>query len=244
MSEVLAKIAGEAITEEQFEVFLQSVPAEQRAYLSNPQARQYYLDQFIAVRLFSKLGEDSKLDETEEFAEIMAGIRKDILAQLAMKEVLGSIKADEEEVKAFYEANKEQFVKGGKVSAKHILVEDGTKCVDIKKQILDGTMTFESAAMAYSTCPSGKEGGNLGEFGKGQMVKEFEDAAFAGEIGAVIGPVKTQFGFHLIKVESRTEPVTAAFEEVKENIRQNLVGQKQSEVYNAKVEELKAKYMA
>ena len=77
-----------------------------------------------------------------------------------------------------------------------------------------------------------QKGGDLGEFGRGQMVKEFEDAAFAGEIGKVIGPVKTQFGYHLIKVESRTEESIASFDEAKESIRRNLLSRKQNTVYN------------
>ncbi len=68
---------------------------------------------------------------------------------------------------------------------------------------LSGEKVFEDAAKEFSTCPSGQRGGDLGEFGKGQMVKEFEDAAFAAEIGHVVGPVKTQFGYHLIKVEEK-----------------------------------------
>jgi peptidyl-prolyl cis-trans isomerase C len=75
------------------------------------------------------------------------------------------------------------------------------------------------------------------------MVKEFEDAAFSAEIGQVVGPVATQFGFHLIKVEEKTEATVAAFDEVKEQIRRNLVAQKQNQAYSDKVAELRAKYM-
>lgn len=241
--EIVATIAGEALTQAEFEAFLKNVPAEQRAYLSNPQARQYYLEQFIAVRLFTKLGEEEKLDETDDFKEIMATIRKDVLSQLAMKSVLSGIEVSDEEIKAYYDANPNQFVKEGKVSAKHILTDSEEKCTDIFKEIAEGAKSFEDAAKEYSTCPSGQQGGDLGEFGKGQMVKEFEDAAFSGEIGQVIGPVKTQFGYHLIKVEKRTEPETASFDEVKENIRKTLLSQKQNQLYSEKINELKDKYM-
>lgn len=241
--EIVATIAGEALTQAEFEAFLKNVPAEQRAYLSNPQARQYYLEQFIAVRLFTKLGEEEKLDETDDFKQIMATIRKDVLSQLAMKSVLSGIEVSDEEIKAYYDTNPNQFVKEGKVSAKHILTDSEEKCTDIFKEIAEGAKSFEDAAKEYSTCPSGQQGGDLGEFGKGQMVKEFEDAAFSGEIGKVIGPVKTQFGYHLIKVEKRTEPETASFDEVKENIRKTLLSQKQNQLYSEKISELKDKYM-
>ena len=99
-------------------------------------------------------------------------------------------------------------------------------------------------AKESSTCPSGANGGDLGEFGKGQMVKEFEDAAFAAEIGHVVGPVKTQFGYHLIKVEDKKEAEDAKLDDVKEQIKSEIMQKKQQEAYTAKVEELKKKYMA
>lgn len=83
-----------------------------------------------------------------------------------------------------------------------------------------------------------REAGDLGEFGKGQMVKEFEDAAFAAEIGHVVGPVKTQFGYHLIKVEEKKDAAESSFDEVKEQIKSQLKQQKQGDAYSKKVAEL------
>jgi len=104
-------------------------------------------------------------------------------------------------------------------------------------------ISFEDAAKKFSTCPSGQKGGDLGTFGKGQMVKEFEDAAFAAEIGHVVGPVKTQFGYHLIKVEQKNDAQLSAFEAVADSIRNNLIQQKQNNVYTEKITELKTKYV-
>ncbi len=86
-----------------------------------------------------------------------------------------------------------------KVNAAHILVKDEAKATDILAMMKDGK-DFGQLAGTYSECPSGKKGGSLGWFGKGQMVKEFEDAAFNAKKGETIGPIKTQFGWHLIKV--------------------------------------------
>ena len=90
-------------------------------------------------------------------------------------------------------------------SARHILVDDESICNQIKEQINNGDLDFVEAAEQYSLCPSGDVGGGLGTFGKGQMVKEFEDVVFSAPINEVQGPVQTQFGYHLIEVTSRND---------------------------------------
>lgn len=86
------------------------------------------------------------------------------------------------------------------VRASHILVKTQDEAIKIKKDIDAGTISFEEAAKKYSLCPSKAQGGDLNYFGRGMMVKPFEQAAFDGEIGKVSDPVETQFGWHLIKV--------------------------------------------
>jgi peptidyl-prolyl cis-trans isomerase C len=88
--------------------------------------------------------------------------------------------------------------------ARHILVDTEQECEDLKGQI-DGGADFADVAKEHSKCPSGQTGGDLGEFSPGQMVKEFDEVVFSGDVGKVLGPVKTDFGFHLIEVTSRTE---------------------------------------
>jgi len=85
------------------------------------------------------------------------------------------------------------------ISAKHILVDHEHEAQDVLTKITKGESTFEEMAQKFSKCPSGKSGGDLGQFGKGQMVAPFEEAAFGLEVGKVSAPVKTQFGYHLIK---------------------------------------------
>ena len=91
-----------------------------------------------------------------------------------------------------------------KAAARHILVRTQKECEDIKKQIEAGA-DFAALAQKHSQCPSGKQGGALGTFSKGQMVREFDQVVFGNAIGVVHGPVQTQFGFHLIEITSRTE---------------------------------------
>ncbi len=89
-------------------------------------------------------------------------------------------------------------------SARHILVPTESECDSLKSQIVDGG-DFAKLAAEHSKCPSGAKGGALGEFGPGQMVPEFDQVVFKAEVGTVQGPVKTQFGYHLIEVTSRTD---------------------------------------
>ena len=88
-------------------------------------------------------------------------------------------------------------------SARHILVSSKEECEGLKAQI-EGGADFGEIAKQHSSCPSGKEGGALGEFGPGQMVKEFDEVVFSQEVGKVHGPVQTQFGYHLIEITSRS----------------------------------------
>ena len=90
-----------------------------------------------------------------------------------------------------------------KACARHILVSTEEKCNDLKTQI-EGGADFTALAKEHSSCPSGKQGGDLGEFGPGQMVPEFDTVVFNGELGKVHGPVKTQFGYHLLEITSRS----------------------------------------
>ena len=89
-----------------------------------------------------------------------------------------------------------------RASARHILVNTEEQCYALKEEIANGA-DFADVAKQHSTCPSGARGGELGEFGPGQMVKEFDEVVFSAPINEVQGPVKTQFGYHLLEVTSR-----------------------------------------
>ncbi len=89
-----------------------------------------------------------------------------------------------------------------KASARHILVDSEAKCAELKDQIENGS-DFADVAREHSSCPSGRKGGDLGSFGPGQMVREFDEVVFSAPLNEVQGPVKTQFGYHLLEVTER-----------------------------------------
>ena len=88
-------------------------------------------------------------------------------------------------------------------SARHILVDSEEKCLELKAEI-EGGADFADVAREHSSCPSGRQGGELGTFGPGQMVKEFDEVVFSGELNTVLSPVQTQFGYHLLEVTERS----------------------------------------
>ncbi len=91
-----------------------------------------------------------------------------------------------------------------KAKARHILVDTQEQCETLKNEINNGS-DFADVARAHSTCPSSRQGGDLGEFGPGQMVREFDEVVFSGELNTVHGPVQTQFGYHLLEITERSD---------------------------------------
>lgn len=242
MSEkVLAVSAGHEITETELNALIANYPPEQQIYLSSPQAKDELLEQLIGFHLFSKMAEDAKIKESKEYKETLAKMENELASHMAATSVIEKVTVEDAEVKAYYEENAAQFVTGAQVKAKHILVDDEQAAENIAKEIAEGK-SFEDAAKEYSTCPSKEKGGDLGYFGKGQMVPEFEKAAFEGEIGKVIGPVKTQFGAHLILVEDKKEEQKMSFEQVEAQLYNQLLQQKKQTAYADTIKELEAKY--
>ncbi len=239
------KIRNFEITDKDVQNFIGRLPQDQQTYAAqNEKYRQEIEDRLVEFALFASYAEDLKLDETDEYKEAIAASRRDILAQMAATKVLNDgVKVSEEDVRDYYDANQDQFIAPPSASAKHILVETEELANELKAKIENDEISFEDAARNHSTCPSKAQGGDLGQFGRGQMVPEFEEAVFSSESGSLVGPVKTQFGYHIISVGEKSDGDQMSFEAVRNNIAQQLLYKKQNEVYEAKIEELKAEYL-
>lgn len=238
---ILAVAAGHEITEGELAELIANYPPEQQVYLSSPKARTQVLEQLIAFHLFAKLADEEKITESAEYQTTIERMKIELKSHMAAKKTVDGASVSEEETRAYYEANKGQFVREPQVRARHILVDSEELAHQVSEEIASGK-SFEDAAMEYSTCPSKEQGGDLGFFGKGQMVPEFEQAAFAGEQGCVIGPVKTNFGYHLIRVEEKRAGNEIPYEQAKDQIHEQLLSTRQREAYDAKVAELSEKY--
>lgn len=237
-NKVLAKVNENCITEQDLNNAMARFPKENQQYFSTEQGKAQLLDQLISFELMYNYAKEEDLENSDEFKKQLEVLKRDILIQAAVKKVLDNVKISEKDLKDFYENNKEMFKTQESVSAKHILVEDEEKAIEVKNKIKDG-LTFEEAAKEFSTCPSSDQGGELGSFTRGRMVPEFEDAAFNLEVGIVSEPVKTQFGYHLIKVDEKLPADIKEFNEVKNSIQVNLLSQKQNEEYINFVNKLK-----
>lgn len=237
-NKILASVNGNAITQHDVDMAMTRFPQQNQEYFASEIGREQLLEQLISFELLHKFAMDEKLEETEEFKTQLELLKKDLLIQAAVKKVLDAVTISDDEVKKYFEDNKEMFKGQASVKAKHILVDTEEKANEIKEKINNG-LAFEEAAKEFSTCPSSSQGGDLGEFTRGKMVPEFENAAFELEIGKVSEPVKTQFGYHLIKVDEKLPEVMKSFEEVKDSLKLNLLGQKQNMEYVKLINDLK-----
>jgi peptidyl-prolyl cis-trans isomerase C len=237
-----AVVAGNEITDKDLNSIIMRYPEDKRSYFENEQGKKQILEQTIAFELFNKFGEEIKLNETDEFKEAVNNLSKEILTQMTINKVLSEVTITDEDAKKFYDENKDKFTEAATVSAKHILVKTEEEAKNIKNEISEEKITFEEAAEKYSTCPSKEQGGNLGSFARGMMVPEFEEVAFKAEIGEISDGVKTQFGYHLIMVEDKTEGAEKSFEEVKDMVINQLIQEGQQKKYIDVVRELEDKF--
>ncbi len=237
-NKILATVNGKAITENDLNMAMARFPQENQAFFATEQGKAQLLEQLISFELVHKYAEDENLSETEEYKSQLEILKKDLLIQAGVKKILDSVSVTEEEVKAFYDNNPDMFKGEESVKAKHILVDSEEKAKEVKAAI-DGGLSFEDAARENSSCPSSSQGGDLGFFTRGRMVPEFEEEAFRLAVGEVSDPVKTQFGYHLIKVEEKTPEVTKSFDEVKGQLQINLLSQKQNAAYLNFINKLK-----
>lgn len=235
---ILASVAGNPITEEDVARFVAAL-GERGSMYNNPEGHKMILEELIANRLFLADAKKNLLEYEDGFKKKLAQIKDRLLVDYAMEKTLGKITATEADVKKYYEEHASEMTTGDTVNASHILVADEAVANDLLAKIKAGEISFEDAAKENSTCPSGQNGGSLGDFGKGQMVPEFDTACFEMEVGELRGPIKTQFGYHLIRLNAKNAAEPIPYEQIKDEIHRRLVAEKQEAAYRSKVNQLK-----
>lgn len=215
--------------------------AELEAKLAEHKAR------FGSDKAFSSFLERTQQSE----ADVKADLEKNLLRDKLFAKLLAGQEPSEADAQKYYEENKDKYKQKEQITAQHILLKTDKNTTDAQKKELltkakklyaeakkPGT-DFGELAKKSSEGPTAQRGGDLGTFSRGRMVKQFEDAAFAAKAGDVIGPVETQFGFHIIKVNEKTEEKQRAFEEVKDTILTSLKARQKSKATRELLEQLR-----
>ena len=240
-SKILAVVGGASVTENDVMQMIASMGAKGQQY-ANPQGQAMILEQLIVQKLFLADAKRNMMEYDPGFKAELARVKDDLLFQFAVGKALEKVTVSDEDARKFFNENPDQFAGQKTVSASHILVSEESKANELLEKIQAGEISFEDAAKQNSSCPSGANGGSLGEFGRGQMVKEFEDACFSMEIGEIRGPIKTQFGYHLIRLDSAKDAEPVKFEDAKPAIMNHLIGEKRQQAYQSKINQLKIMY--
>ncbi|MBT2723600.1 peptidylprolyl isomerase [Bacillus sp. ISL-46] len=188
-------------------------------------------------------GEEAFKQALESNNTTLAFLKQDLKNYLTIKQLLEpQIEITEEEMKTYFDENKDSFADAEQIKASHILVADEKTANEVKQKLNDGG-DFAELAKDYSTDDSTKDsGGDLGYFAKETMVTEFEDVAFGLAVDQVSKPVKTEYGYHIIKVEAKKKAKEANYNDSKEEIKETLVDQKIDSEYTTWLENKKKSY--
>ncbi|MTI42863.1 peptidyl-prolyl cis-trans isomerase C [Roseibium hamelinense] len=232
--DVIAKVGDAEITEADIAFAAQDLGSELQRF-PPAQWRAILLDVLVDMELLAEAARREGIDKGDDFQKQI-----DFLTLRALRNAYLAQKIDggisDEDLQAAYDEQYADYEGDEELNARHILVEDKAIADDIIQQ-LNGGADFAELAKEKSTGPSGANGGDLGYFTRGQMVKPFEDAVFALEPGSYTEePVETQFGWHVIKLEDKRRQPKPALEEVQTNLRQALVRER----YEQEMEALKA----
>ena len=242
MDKILAKVGALTVSEREVDEFLAELGQRGQGY-NTPEGRKAILEQIISSKLLLLDARHNLLETEAEFKAELAKLRENLLINYAGNKVISAVKVSDEDVKKYYEDNLDKFKQGETVNADHILVDSEEKALEILAKIESGEMSFGDAAREYSSCPSGQRGGNLGDFGRGQMVPEFDKAVFELEVNEVTKtPVQTQFGYHLIKLNSKSESTVMPYEEIAPQLTEMVLNEKRREAYEKKINQLKILY--
>ena len=242
MSKVLATVGGMPITEDDVNEFLAGLGPRGQSY-NNPEGRKAVLGQLVSNKLLLLDARRNLFEAEPEFKAELAKLRENLLISYAADKAVSSASVSDKDAEDYYNQNKERFFTEESVNASHILVDSEELALELLGKIKAGEISFEEAAAANSTCPSRENGGSLGDFGKGQMVPEFDSAVFSMEVGSISeAPVKTQFGYHLIKLNSKKDAEAMPFAEIAPEIKNALLQEKQRAAYESKINQLKILY--
>jgi len=238
-AKVVATVNGTKITTEDFDREVNALPEYIRAMADTPQGKKEMIDTLVMRELILQQASKDGVDKSKEVEEKLAELKKRIIVDTYLKKkVEEQSKLSDEELKKFYDQNQDKFKTGEQIKASHILVKSEQEAQALLDQLKKGG-NFEELAKSKSVDSSAAKGGDLGWFGKGNMVPVFEKAAFALQEGQLSGVVKSDFGFHIIKLTGKRPAGVRPLDEVKDQIKAAIMPQKQQQVFMQLKEDLK-----
>lgn len=233
---ILSSFNGQTITLGEFNQLWDQIPENYKLQLT----KRNVLDQIISEKLLIQEAKNRDLEQDKDVLEQIKQTTEQILVQsLIEKEIIEKVKVDDNEAVTYYEENKDNFITKEQVYLYNILVETEEVAQDILEKLKAGG-DFIEIAKEKSTGPSAAQGGDLGYVSKGELIPEIENVVFALQIGNISDIIKSEYGFHILKVTDKKPEVLKTFEEVKEEIVQTLLSTKQKEAFDNLLEELKS----
>lgn len=253
--EVVARVNGDAISKEELydilveqngEAAVDSLITERIIALEvkkqNISVTDKEVDNELASLIAQNGGEDYFNQTLEMYGLTMDDVTKDVKSNLELEKLLKQeVSVSEDEMKNYFEENKETFAQQEQVKVRHILVDSIDKAKEVKEKLAAGS-DFAELAKEYSTDTSKDAGGELGYIIKGQMVAEFEKASFSMNVGEISEPVETKYGYHIINVEDKKEAQAAKYEDHKTEIKETLLNQKMQTKYGSWLEKKYEEY--
>ncbi len=208
---------------------LEQIPPMIRPQIMHGQALGDLVNQYVFAMISAK-NVSENIDAYKAKHPVLYGnVETQLKVQMVMQEVADKATVSPQELEAYYAQNLIQFTQPEVLNASHILVEDEKEAQKHLAVLKKNPEKFAEIAGAVSKCPSGKQGGDLGEFTPETMVREFSEAALKAEKGAIVGPVKTQFGYHIIRLNDKKPASLIPLEEVREQLEMHLIQGKQAE---------------
>lgn len=218
----LARVNGKPITDADLELAASGLnPSLKASLMRDPVAHKQFLDSVIDQEVLYQAAVKEKLDQTPQFKQSMEQLRRQALLNAYIDKRLSS-KLSDKEARAYYAHNKTLF-NSDKVHAMHILLSTEEEARRVLDQAKKPNVDFQDLAEKFSKDPSAKNNrGDLGYISRLQMAKEFSDPVFAAPENAVIGPIRTNFGYHVVKIKDKLPGKSMGYDEVEPQVRENL----------------------
>jgi peptidyl-prolyl cis-trans isomerase C len=237
--QTLAEVNGAIITTDDFKKEVENLPPYLRPMAETPKGKNELLETMIVREIIMQKAKKEGMDKSPAVAAKVEELKQRVIVEAFLKKKLEEqANISDGEMKKFYDENKDKFNTGEQVRASHILVKNEAEAKEILDQVKKGG-NFEELAKKHSIDGAAAKGGDLGWFSQGSMIPDFEKVAFSMKEGTVSGIVKTQFGYHIIKLTGKRPAGTRSFEESKELIRAKLAPEKQQEIFAKLKEDLK-----